>query len=74
MNLADLAARGIKVHTIRNYGDTAVAELSMALLFAACRAIARMDREVRAGVWAPREGVQLLGKTLGGDRARRHRP
>ena len=65
MNLADLAARGIKVHTIRNYGDTAVAEHTMALLFAACRAIARMDREVRAGVWAPREGVQLLGKTLG---------
>jgi D-3-phosphoglycerate dehydrogenase len=24
-----------------------------------------MDREVRAGVWTPQEGVQLLGKTLG---------
>src|SRR5665213_1185990 len=33
MNLADLAARGIKVHIIRNYGDTAVAEHAIALLF-----------------------------------------
>jgi len=65
MNLADLAARGIKVHIIRNYGDTAVAEHTIALLFAACRDIARMDREVRAGAWVPHEGVQLLGKTLG---------
>jgi D-3-phosphoglycerate dehydrogenase / 2-oxoglutarate reductase len=65
MNLADLAARGITVHTIRNYGDTAVAEHTIALLFAACRDIARMDREVRTGVWVPQEGVQLLGKTLG---------
>ena len=65
MNLAELAARGIKVHTIRNYGDTAVAEHTIALLFAACRDIARMDREVRGGTWVPHEGVQLLGKTLG---------
>jgi D-3-phosphoglycerate dehydrogenase / 2-oxoglutarate reductase len=65
MNLAELGARGIKVHTIRNYGDTAVAEHSIALMFAACREIARMDREVRAGTWVPHEGVQLLGKTLG---------
>jgi len=65
MSLSDLAARGIKVHTIRNYGDTAVAEHAIALMFAACREVARMDREVRAGTWVPHEGVQLLGKTLG---------
>ena len=65
MSLADMAARGIKVHIIRNYGDTAVAEHAIALLLAACRDIARMDREVRAGTWTPHEGVQLLGKTLG---------
>ena len=51
MNLADMAARGIKVHIIRNYGDTAVAEHAVALLLASCRDIARMDREVRAGSW-----------------------
>ena len=65
MNLADMAARGIKVHIIRNYGDTAVAEHTIALLLASCRDIARMDREVRAGTWIPHDGVQLLGKTLG---------
>ena len=65
MSLADMAARGIEVHIIRNYGDTAVAEHTIALLLAACRDIARMDREVRAGAWTPHEGVQLLGKTLG---------
>ena len=65
MSLRDLAARGIKVHIIRNYGDTAVAEHTIALMFTACREVARMDREVRAGTWVPHEGVQLLGKTLG---------
>jgi D-3-phosphoglycerate dehydrogenase / 2-oxoglutarate reductase len=65
MSLADMAARNIRVHIIRNYGDTAVAEHTIALLFAAGRDIARMDREVRGGVWTPHEGVQLLGKTLG---------
>jgi D-3-phosphoglycerate dehydrogenase / 2-oxoglutarate reductase len=65
MSLADLAERGIEVHTIRNYGDTAVAEHTIALMFASCREIARMDREVRGGTWVPHEGVQLLGKTLG---------
>ncbi|MGA9084359.1 MAG: NAD(P)-dependent oxidoreductase, partial [Pseudolabrys sp.] len=65
MNVDELNARGIKVHIIKGYGDTAVAEHSIALLWACARDIARMDREVRGGVWTPHEGVQLLGKTLG---------
>ena len=65
MNIDELQARGVTVHTIKGYGDTAVAEHSIALMLAAARDIARMDREVRAGTWAPQEGVQLLGKTLG---------
>jgi D-3-phosphoglycerate dehydrogenase / 2-oxoglutarate reductase len=65
MNVAELNARGVKVHTIKGYGDTAVAEHNVALIFAAARDVARMDREVRSGVWTPQEGVQLLGKTLG---------
>jgi D-3-phosphoglycerate dehydrogenase len=65
MNVGELEARGVKVHIIKGYGDTAVAEHSIALMWAAARDLARMDREVRAGVWTPHEGVQLLGKTLG---------
>jgi D-3-phosphoglycerate dehydrogenase len=65
MSLADLAARNIKVHIIKNYGDTAVAEHTIALMFAASRDVARMDRDVRGGSWVPYGGLQLLGKTLG---------
>jgi D-3-phosphoglycerate dehydrogenase len=65
MNVAELEAIGVKVHTIKGYGDTAVAEQTIALMMAACRDLARMDRGIRAGVWQPTEGVQLFGKTLG---------
>jgi D-3-phosphoglycerate dehydrogenase len=65
MNVGELEARGVRVHTIKGYGDTAVAEHSVALIWAAARDLARMDREVRRGVWTPHAGVQLLGKTLG---------
>jgi D-3-phosphoglycerate dehydrogenase len=65
MDVAEIEALGIKVHTIKGYGDTAVAEHAVALMFACCRDLARMDRGIRAGSWQPREGIQLLGKTLG---------
>jgi D-3-phosphoglycerate dehydrogenase len=65
MNVDELTASGVIVHTIKGYGDTAVAEHTIALMFAAARDVARMDRAVRSGVWTPREGIQLHGKTLG---------
>jgi len=65
MNVAELKDRGVTVHTIKGYGDTAVAEHTIALMFAAARDVARMDREVRGGIWTPQEGMQLSGKTLG---------
>jgi D-3-phosphoglycerate dehydrogenase len=65
MNVAEIEQRGIAVHTIKGYGDTAVAEHAIAMMLAACRDIAGMDRLVRAGTWSTREGVQLQGKTLG---------
>jgi len=65
MDIDALKARGVIVHTIKGYGDTAVAEHTIALMFAAARDVARMDRQVRGGVWTPQEGVQLHGKTLG---------
>jgi len=60
-----LAALGVAVHLIKGYGDTAVAEHTIALLFAAARELAAMDRAMRAGTWLRREGVQLAGRTLG---------
>ena len=65
MDVPALAARGVTVHTIKGYGDRAVAEHAIALMFACARGLARMDRGVRAGTWGPLEGVQLHGKTLG---------
>jgi len=65
MNIDELQYRGVTMHTIKGYGDTAVAEHAIALMLAAARDIARMDREVRAGIWTPQEGVQLFDKTLG---------
>jgi D-3-phosphoglycerate dehydrogenase len=65
MDVPALKERGVAVHTIKGYGDRAVAEHTIALMFACARRIARMDRATRAGTWAPLEGMQLRGKTLG---------
>ena len=56
---------GITVHIIKGYGDTAVAEHSIALMWAAARGLARMDGGMRAGQWIRTEGMELTGKTLG---------
>jgi D-3-phosphoglycerate dehydrogenase len=60
-----LAKLGVTVHTIKGYGDTAVAEHTIALMWAAARGLARMDRSIRDGQWRRTEGLQLTGKTLG---------
>jgi D-3-phosphoglycerate dehydrogenase len=65
MNPEELGDLGIEVHLIKGYGDTAVAECAIALMWAAARGIAQMDREMRAGNWLREDGMQLTGKTLG---------
>jgi D-3-phosphoglycerate dehydrogenase len=65
MNPEELAELGIAVHLIKGYGDTAVAESTIALMWAAARGLAQMDREMRAGNWLREDGMQLTGKTLG---------
>ena len=65
MNPEELAELGIAVHLIKGYGDTAVAECAIALMWAAARGLAQMDREMRAGNWLRDDGMQLTGKTLG---------
>jgi D-3-phosphoglycerate dehydrogenase / 2-oxoglutarate reductase len=65
MNPEELAELGIAVHLIKGYGDTAVAECAIALMWEAARGIAKMDREMRAGNWLREDGMQLTGKTLG---------
>jgi D-3-phosphoglycerate dehydrogenase len=65
MHPEELAELGITVHIIKGYGDIAVAEHAIALMWAAARDLAMMDRSVRAGDWPRPEGRQLRGKTIG---------
>jgi D-3-phosphoglycerate dehydrogenase / 2-oxoglutarate reductase len=65
MNPEELAEVGISVHLIKGYGDTAVAEAAIALMWASARVIPWMDREMRRGNWLREDAVQLTGKTLG---------
>ena len=65
MHPDELAELGITVHIIKGYGDVAVAEHAIALMWAAARDLAMMDRSVRAGDWPRPEGRQLRGKTIG---------
>lgn len=65
IDMAVAERRGIKVRTIRGYGDRTVAEHGFALLMAAAREIVATDREMRAGIWAARFCLELKGLTLG---------
>ncbi|PJI44442.1 NAD(P)-dependent oxidoreductase [Ferrovibrio sp.] len=65
MNVEELAGLGIEVHLIKGYGDTAVAECAFALMWAASKGFATMDRGMRGGNWLRMDGVQLTGKTVG---------
>jgi D-3-phosphoglycerate dehydrogenase len=65
MNPDELAEIGIAVHLIKGYGDTAVAECAIALMWASARGLAAMDRGMRAGNWLRDDAMQLTGKTLG---------
>lgn len=65
MHPEELAELGITVHIIKGYGDTAVAEHAIALMWAAARGVAAMDGGMRHGEWIRTEGTQLTGKTIG---------
>jgi D-3-phosphoglycerate dehydrogenase len=65
MNPEELGQLGISVHLIKGYGDIAVAESAIALMWASARVLAQMDREMRTGQWLREDGMQLTGKTLG---------
>jgi D-3-phosphoglycerate dehydrogenase len=65
IDVAEAGRRGVVVRTVRNYGDRTIAEHAFGLLIAAARGFARMDRDLRAGIWGSQEGIELAGKTLG---------
>jgi D-3-phosphoglycerate dehydrogenase len=65
VDMEEAARRGIAVRTVKNYGDRTIAEHAFGLLLAAARGFARMDRDIRSGIWVRQEGVEVEGKTLG---------
>ncbi len=56
---------GIRVRTIRDYGNRTVAEHAVALMFAAGRRIAEMDRAIRTNHWETLDAIEFEHKTLG---------
>jgi D-3-phosphoglycerate dehydrogenase / 2-oxoglutarate reductase len=59
------AERGVKVHIIKGYGDTAVAEMAFALMWGAARGLGLMHHAIKGGGWPRTDGMQLTGKTVG---------
>lgn len=64
VDCADADRRGVLVRTTPGYGDRAVAEHALALMFAAARGIAKIDADLRRGLWRPKGGLQLQGLKL----------
>jgi len=68
MDSVDLTAAEEKGIAVRNTPDgptRAVAELTLAYALDLLRGVARMDRELRAGIWKKRMGFLLEGKNVG---------
>jgi D-3-phosphoglycerate dehydrogenase len=59
------AARGIRVRNTPEGPTWAVAELTLGCAFALLRQVARMDRDIRSGVWKKRMGCLVRGKRVG---------
>jgi D-3-phosphoglycerate dehydrogenase len=53
------------VRRVVGYGDRAVAEHALALILAASRKLALMDRQLRQGIWRCEPGFELEGSALG---------
>jgi phosphoglycerate dehydrogenase-like enzyme len=58
-------AKGIPVTFTPGVTHPAVAELTLALMFALLRNIPAMDRDIRSGKWSSLAGAELMGKMLG---------
>ncbi|EFA22803.1 D-2-hydroxyacid dehydrogenase family protein [Bifidobacterium gallicum] len=55
---------GLRVCNIVHYGDHAVAEFAIALMFELARHVGELDTQLREGNWSGMDGMQLYGKKL----------
>ncbi|MFJ3485969.1 hydroxyacid dehydrogenase [Pseudomonas sp. NPDC090202] len=66
IDVAAATARNIPVYVTPGANAQSVAEMTLALMFAAARRVSWMDREIRSGRWSrAQDGLELCGRTLG---------
>jgi D-3-phosphoglycerate dehydrogenase len=67
IDLAAATARNVRVVNTPVSTTTAVAELTLALMFALARSLPQADTAMKSGQWIKKEliGIELSGKTLG---------
>src|SRR4029079_8802800 len=65
VDLPEAARCGVTVCNVPSYGANAIAEHALALLLAVARDVPAGDRALRAGRWAPEDGMELAGRRLG---------
>lgn len=65
VSIPSCTARGIKALNVSGYGDNAVAEHAIALLFAAWHQIPMLNTDVHSGTWTEVSRKELQGSTLG---------
>lgn len=65
VNLSAAKEHGIRICNVEHYGDEAVAEHTVALMFELARHSGYLNQQLRNGKWIEMEGLELNGKTLG---------
>ena len=65
IDLETATAHGVVVSNTPGAPSTSVAEMGIALMFAATRHVALADRRMREGQWLQKPGMELRGKTIG---------
>jgi len=65
VDVGEATRRGISVANVVGSSNQAVAELAMAMTFDVARHLSTQDRAIKEGGWQSREGIELVGKTLG---------
>ncbi len=65
VDLEAATRHGVVVTNTPGASTVSVAELAIALMFAAARHVALVDRAMRAGRWQHVQGIELRGRTIG---------
>lgn len=65
LDMKNARSKGITICNTPNYGDLAVAEHGIALMFALARHVVQADNSMRRSEWGSYEGTEIRGATMG---------